>query len=81
MFFLHVGGKIKKKLNCLFFFSSGIIFSHRRASSTKQYTACHLKMIICPFMHVYYIPPPQIHVKLLLLMGNFKFFKDPRSLH
>ena len=39
MFFLHVGGKIKKKPELSgFFLSSGIIFSHRRTTSTKQYT-------------------------------------------
>ncbi len=32
-----------KKLNRHFFFSSGIIFSRRRTSSTKQYTECRLK--------------------------------------
>ena len=42
MFFLHIGGKIKKELNCSFFFASGIIFSHRRTLSTKQYTECRL---------------------------------------
>ncbi len=38
LIFGHVGGKNKKMMKSLFFFSSGIISLRRRTSSTKQYS-------------------------------------------
>ena len=38
IFFVHVGGKNKKRMKCQIFFSSGMILTRRRTSSTKQYS-------------------------------------------